>query len=71
MNGVLKLKWLKSFVKHGNSNLIWYLIPNHIFHKIEGIDSEFEFIGHKNIGIPHNTPIWNSRYILSNRKSLF
>ncbi len=36
MNGVLKLKWLNSFVSHKDS--FWFNIPNAIFGKLGGID---------------------------------
>ncbi len=36
MNGVLKLKWLKSFMLNRNS--VWFAIPNGIFDKMGGVD---------------------------------
>lgn len=35
-NGVLKLKWLKSFTTNRHS--IWFIIPNLIFERMVGID---------------------------------
>lgn len=92
MNGVLKLKWLSSFVNHKDS--FWFTIPNAIFQKLGGIDlflrcdydlcklpvklSDF----HKQVLLywnlrfkhnftPHNTPLWNNRYIICNKRSIF
>lgn len=36
MNGVLKLKWLKSFIKNRHS--FWFMVPNVIFQKMGGKD---------------------------------
>ena len=36
MNGVLKLKWLKSFLTNRHS--FWFIVPNMIFQKMGGID---------------------------------
>ncbi|KAK2829371.1 hypothetical protein Q7C36_017361 [Tachysurus vachellii] len=92
LNGVLKLKWLKSFVCHKDA--FWFTIPNAIFQKMGGIhfllrcdydvyklpvklsDFHQQFLLYwklmfKHNFTPHNTPLWNNRYILSNRKSLF
>ncbi|KAK2840935.1 hypothetical protein Q7C36_012514 [Tachysurus vachellii] len=35
MNGVLKLKWLKSFIQ--NSHSFWFIVPNAIFSRLGGI----------------------------------
>lgn len=35
MNGVLKVKWLQSFLKNGND--IWFSLPSFIFNKVGGI----------------------------------
>lgn len=36
MNGVLKLKWLKSFLNNPHS--IWFFIPSKVFNTLGGID---------------------------------
>lgn len=92
MNGVLKLKWLKSFLNNPHS--IWFFIPSKVFNTLGGIDfllkCDFEITKlpvklsefHKQVLLywkmlfkhnftPHNSPIWNNRYILMNRKSIF
>ena len=104
MNGVLKLKWLNSFILHKDS--FWFSIPDAIFQKMGGIEflvrcdydicklpvktsdchqqvllywnllskhfiyyiSTYKHYKHFT---PNNSPLWNNRYILTNRKSLF
>lgn len=92
MNGVLKLKWLKSFICNHQS--FWYIVPSAIFKKLGGINfllrCDFECTSlplklsdfHQQVLLywkllfkhnftPHNTPVWNNRYIKFGRKSVF
>ena len=90
MNGVLKLKWLKSFLTNRHS--FWFIVPNMIFKKMGGIDFLLRFecsslplklsTFHQQVLLywkliyshnftPHNTPVWNNRYILLSRKSVY
>lgn len=92
MNGVLKLKWLRSFIRKKNS--FWNIIPNVIFGRMGGIDfllrCDFDCSSlpvklsafhqqallywkliYKHNFTPHNTPIWNNRYIRLCRKSVY
>ncbi|XDV24167.1 hypothetical protein PO909_028416, partial [Leuciscus waleckii] len=92
MNGVLKLKWLKSFIQ--NSHSFWFIVPNAIFNKLGGIhfllccDVECTSLPvklsafHQQVLLywkllfkhnftPHNSPVWNSRYIKFGRKSVY
>uniref|UniRef100_A0A3B3DY82 Reverse transcriptase domain-containing protein n=1 Tax=Oryzias melastigma TaxID=30732 RepID=A0A3B3DY82_ORYME len=92
MNGVIKLQWLKNFIKNKHSH--WFSIPSYLFQKVGGIEfllkcdfdpmklpiklSEF----HKQVLLywkliythnfsPHTSSIWNNRFVLYKRKSLF
>lgn len=92
MNGVLKLKWLKSFICNNHS--FWFIVPSAIFKKLGGINfllrCDFECNSlpvklsdfHQQVLLywkllfkhnftPHNTPVWNNRYIKFGRKSVF
>lgn len=92
MNGVLKVKWLKSYIQ--NKQSIWFIIPNLIFQKMGGIEfllrcdfnnnrlpiklSAFHQqvllywkLIYKHNFTPHNTPIWNNRYVLQKNKSIY
>uniref|UniRef100_A0A8C6WYS4 Reverse transcriptase domain-containing protein n=1 Tax=Neogobius melanostomus TaxID=47308 RepID=A0A8C6WYS4_9GOBI len=92
MNGILKLKWLKTWLN--NIHSIWYFIPNMLFNKMGGIHfllkCDFEMsklpvklsdfhqqvllywkLIFKHNFTPHNSPIWNNRYITINRKSVY
>ncbi|KAI2647282.1 Trimeric intracellular cation channel type A [Labeo rohita] len=92
INGVLKLKWLKSFI--GNDHSFWFIIPSAIFKKLGGIHfflrCDFECTSlpvkpsnfHQQVILywkllfkhnftPHNTPVWNNRYIKLGRKSVY
>ncbi len=92
MNGVLRLKWLSSFILHKDS--FWFSIPKVIFQKMGGIEFllrcdynvcklpvklsnyhqkvllYWKLIYNHNF-TPHNSPLWNNRYVLTNRQSLF
>lgn len=92
MNGVLKLKWLKTFIQ--NSNSFWFIVPSAIFNKLGGINvflrCDFECTSlpvklsafHQQVLLywkllfkhnftPHNTAVWNNRYIKIGRKSVY
>ncbi|XP_013880610.1 uncharacterized protein LOC106529676 [Austrofundulus limnaeus] len=36
MNGVLKLRWLQSFLKYGD--VVWFVVPTFVFKKVGGIE---------------------------------